>query len=208
MARAKQPMIWISGAMVSVSSIKGFDQDNYLENNELAVDAMKRNNVGEPLAADRFPTEMYAEYKDKKEKKQPDLFNAGGTCSVSTACAAVLRQFDLGEGNLYPVRLFQHDRTTPVEGEYFCLNFGAQKTAVLTEQSPRITKPYPNYAIWQPPGAMQDKDIAVSASALDGPDIWIDTQMRHAFFVSDPLAQALRVAKVSRPFKLRKCIVL
>lgn len=194
--------------MVGTASIKGFDQDNYLENNELAVDAMKRNNVGEALPANRFPKEMYAEYKDKKEKKQPDLFNAGGTWTVSSACAAVLRQFDLGEGNLYPVKLFQHDRTTPVEGEYFCLNFGAQKTAVLTEQSPRIDKPYENYDSWQPPGAMQDKDIAVSASALHSPDIWMDPQMRRAFFVSDPLAQALRAAKVSRPFKLRKCIVL
>ncbi|WP_170416668.1 hypothetical protein [Ruegeria atlantica] len=208
MARAKQPMIWVSDAMVSVSSIKGFEADIVLRDMERAVEAMKRNRLGEPQSEDCFPKEMYAKYNDKKEKKQPDFFMAGGLWTVSSACAAVLHQFDLGEGNLYPVKLFQHDRTTPVEGEYFCLNFGAQKTAVLTDQSPRITKPYPNYAIWQPPGAMQDKDIAVSASALVGPDIWIDTQMRHAFFVSDPLAQALRAAKISRSFKLRKCIVL
>ena len=55
---------------------------------------------------------------------------------------------------------------------------------------------------------MQDKDIAVSSSALDGPDLWMDPQMRDAFFVSHALAQALRVAKVSRPFKLRKCVVV
>ncbi len=194
--------------MVGTASIKGFDQDNYLENNELAVDAMKRNNAGEALPANRFPKEMYAEYKDKKEKKQPDLFNAGGTWTVSSACAAVLRQFDLGDGNLYPVKLFQHDRATPVEGEYYCLNFGNQKAAVLTDQSPNIDRPYENQEVYQPPLVMKDKDIAVSAIALDGPDIWIDTKMRRAFFVSDPLAQALRAAKVSRPFKLRECIVL
>ena len=124
---AKKPVIWISAAMVSVSSIKGFDQDNYLKDNDLAVDAMKRNNVGQPLPENRFPKEMYAEYKDKKEKNQPDLFNAGGTWTVSAACAAVLRQFDLGDGNLYPVKLFQHDRSTPVEGAYYCLNLGRKK---------------------------------------------------------------------------------
>ena len=194
--------------MVGTSSIKGFDQDNYLKDPKRAVDAMKRNNMGEPLPANRFPNEMYAEYPDKKEKKQPDFFNAGGTWTVSANCAAVLFQFDLGEGQLCPVKLFQHDRSTPVEGEYFCLNFGAQKTAVLTDQSPRIDKPYENHDIWEPPGAMQDNDIAVSGLALKGPDIWMDTQMRDAFFVSDGLAQALRAAKVSRPFRLRKCIVL
>ncbi len=55
---------------------------------------------------------------------------------------------------------------------------------------------------------MQDNDIAVREEALEGPDLWIDTQMRSAFFVSDALAQALRAARVSRPFKLRKCIVV
>lgn len=151
---------------------------------------------------------MYKKYKDKQKKIQPALFMAGGFWTVSSDCAAVLRQFELGEGKLYPVKLLQHDRNTPVEGEYFCLNFGAQKTTVLTDQSPRIHKPYENYDIWEPPAAMKDKDIAISASALDGPDIWMDTQMRDAFFVSNPLALLLRAANVSRAFSLRKCIVV
>jgi hypothetical protein len=204
----KKPMIWISYAMCSTASLKGFHSDRWLNDIQFVADANKRNEQGEPLTSDFFPTEVFADYKDKKEKRQPDLFMAAGAWTVSAACAAVLRQFDLGAGNLYPIKLFQHDRKTPVDGEYFCLNFGARKTAVLTDQSPRIGKPYPNHDIWQPPGGMQDNDIAVSEEALEGPDLWIDTQMRSAFFVSDALAQALRVAKVSRPFKLRKCVVI
>ncbi len=201
-------MIWISYAMMSVSSIKGFEADVVLNDRKRAIEAMKRNRLGEVQPDELFPKEAYAKYKDKKEKKQHDLFMAGGFWTVSSDCAAVLRQFELGEGKLYPVKLFQHDRTTPVEGEYFCLNFGAQKTAVLPFQSPRIRKPHENNDIWEPPLAMQDNDIAISASALDGPDIWMDTQLEDAFFVSDPLAQALRAEKVSRAFKLRKCIVI
>ncbi|WP_377193726.1 hypothetical protein [Ruegeria meonggei] len=92
MARAKQPMIWISDAMVSTSSIKGFDQDNYLKDNELSVDAMKRNNVGEPLPENRFPKEMYAEYKDKKEKTRPVQCgrNLDGFCSMRR-CSTPIR---------------------------------------------------------------------------------------------------------------------
>ncbi|WP_171181452.1 imm11 family protein [Ruegeria sp. HKCCD8929] len=204
----KKPMIWISDAMKSASSLRGFHPDLWFTDESRTVDAMKRNAMGEPLPAERFPKEMYAEYKDKREKKQPDLFSAGGFWTVSAACAEVLCRFDLGQGSLYPVRLFQHDRSTPVEGEYYCVNFGAQKTAVLTDQSSRIKKPYENYDIWQPPLAMQDNDISVRSSSLSGPDLWIDPQMRDAFFLSDALAQALRAAKVSRPFKLRKCVVV
>ncbi len=208
MARGKKPIVWLSFAMASASSIRGFGADVLEKDFERAVQAMERNRLGERQPADCFSKEMYAKYKDKKEKKQPDLFMAAGIWTVSAACAEVLRKFDLGDGDLYPVKIFQHDRKTPVEGEYFCLNFGAQKTAVLMDQCKRIRKPYEDYDIWEPPMAAQDNDVTVAVSALEGPDLWIDTQMRRAFFVSDALAQALREAKVSRPFKLRKCVVI
>ncbi len=60
---------------------------------------------------------------------------AAGAVVVSAACADILRQFDLGHSSLYPIKLFQHDRGTPVEGEYFCLNIGERKDAFLPELS-------------------------------------------------------------------------
>ncbi|MEM7320163.1 MAG: DUF1629 domain-containing protein [Pseudomonadota bacterium] len=205
---ANKPMIWISYSVKDPSCLKGFNSDLWPEDRKRTVDAVIRNNEGEPLGQEYFPKQMYAKYRDKYVKKPPDLYCAGSYWCVSTACAEVLRRFDLGQGSLYPVRLFQHNRTKPVEGDYLCLNFGNQKTAVLTDQSRRIRKPYKNHNIWQPPLALHDNDIAVSADALSGPDIWIDTQVRDAFFLSDALVQALRKAKVSRRFMLRKCTVL
>lgn len=205
---AKKPMIWISDATKSVSSQKGFDQDVWVDNKSQAVDAMKRNEMGEPLPVELFPKEMYAENKDKREKNQRDLICASRFWTVSADCAEDLRQFNLGQGNFYSVEVFQHDRRKLVEGEYFYLNFGAQKTAVLTDQSSRIKKSYENYDIWQLPLAMQDNDIAIRSAAMSGSELWIDPQMRDTFFLSDAVVQALRVAKVSRPFKLSKCAVV
>jgi len=54
----------------------------------------------------------------------------------------------------------------------------------------------------------EDGQIAVSTAALSGPDLWIDTQFCNAFFLSDRLAQALRAAKVSRPFGLLRCRII
>lgn len=147
-------------------------------------------------------------YKGKKYKKLPAIFNASGFWVVSTACADVLRQFDLGEGALYPTKLFQHDRTTPVEGEYFCLNFGNQKQAFVPEYSPAALKPHPTQDMWKLPFVPKDYDMAVTKAALVGPDLWIDPLVRKALFLSDPLAQALKAAKLTRPFGLRKCRVI
>ncbi len=120
----------------------------------------------------------------------------------------MLRQFDLGEGALYPTKMFQHDRTTPVKGEYFCLNFGATKQAFVPEYSPRAYKPYPTQDIWQLSLNSEDDNIAVTKIAMDGPDLWADPDLRNAFFPSDTLVQALKAAKLTRRFGLQKCRVI
>ena len=116
--------VWISRAMEDSSLMKPFRSDLFERDQDKAMEAMQQNTKGESLPAERFPREQYFKYPDKKAKRQPDIFNPSSLCTVSAACADVLRQFDLGEGGLYPTKLFQHDHTTPVEGDYFCLNFG------------------------------------------------------------------------------------
>ncbi len=206
--------VWISRAMADSTLIKGFQTDAYEIDKEQALEAMRGSEKGVSFPKQRFPTEMYAKYPDKKEKKKPDIFMAGGFWTVSAACADVLRQFDLGDGGLYPTKLFQHDRTTPVEGEYFCLNFGNTKQAFVPEYSPKARipdyfQPGPdNPLVWLQPIMHNDGDMAVTKIALDGPDLWIDPKVRSAFFLSDPLVQALKAAKLTRRFGLRKCRVI
>jgi hypothetical protein len=141
-------------------------------------------------------------------RKLPDLANAGGFWTVSAAVADVLRRVELGRTSLYPTKAFRYDRRTRLEGEYFCLNFGERKTAFLPEQSPRAEKPYPNEDIWKLPLAPNDSDIAVGQAALSGADLWVDPQVRNAFFLSDRLVQALKAAGLARRFGLFRCRVV
>ncbi|NSX55455.1 imm11 family protein [Parasulfitobacter algicola] len=198
--------VWVSRAMMDSTLMKGFDHDNYFVDKENALDAMRRNEKGEPLPADRFPKEMYGEYRDEKVKKQPDIFNAGGFWTVSAECADVLRQFDLGQTSLYPVKILQHDRTTPVEGTYFCLNFGETKDAFVSEESPRARER--GYNAWGLPYGVKDGEMAIKPDALKGVDLWMDQRVKDAFFLSDPLVKALKAAKLTRRFGLRKCRIL
>ncbi len=164
------------------------------------------NEAGERMSAEHFPKEIFAEYPDKKEKKQADLVLAAGVVVVSAACADVLRQFDLGHSSLYPIKLFQHDRKTPVEGEYFCLNIGERKDTFLREHSQRVLE----YGIggFRMQSSLLDDEVAVSAAALKGPDLWVSPPVKRIFFLSDRLTQALRAAKMSRVFGFRTCRVV
>lgn len=125
--------------------------------------------------------------------------------------AEVLRGFDLGRTSLYPTKAFRYDRKTPLEGDYFCLNFGETKAAFLPEQSPRkegsaaFAKVQTKWTLRVVP---KDGDLAVDETALVGPDLWIDPRVRSAFFLSDRLARALQAAKLARWWGLFRCRVL
>jgi len=202
--------VWVSDSMGDTRLVKHFKADLSISDPNLAVEVKRKNEAGEPLDEELLPKKFFYIYRDKKEKRiNPGFFNAGGFHCVSAAFADVLRRLDLGKGALYPVELFQHDRETPVEGEYFCLNFGNQKQAVVPEYSPKLRKPsYPQKEgepPWILPAVLENNDIAVTKIALEKPDLWVDPQIRESLFLSDPLAKALKEAKLTRQFKLRKC---
>lgn len=152
---------------------------------------------------------IFGKYPNKKLKAQPDIFCGPYGFVVSRAVADVLREADLGKTRLYPLKLCQHDRVTPVEGEYFTLALGEQKTAFVPEQSNRI-KPIGNPPkIWMKRGSKPDDfDFVVSGDVLDGLDMWADPQLHRSLFLSDRLVKALRAAKLTRRFGLSKCKVI
>ncbi|MCZ4091488.1 hypothetical protein [Sinorhizobium psoraleae] len=137
MTQSKGARVWASRAFMDSTRITAFTADPLPTGMGLGQMA-ELNEAGERMSAEHFPKEIFAKYPDKKEKKRADLVLAAGAVLVSAACADVLRQFDLGHSSLYPIRLFQHDRKTPVEGEYFCLNIGERKDAFLPGHSPLV----------------------------------------------------------------------
>lgn len=133
-----------------------------------------------------------------------------GPWIVSTAVADVMRQFDMGQGGFYPVRVLKKDRRTPFNGEWFCLNFGNVKKAYLgggRDPTPHITKGFMRHAM-PSTHLIQDNMLMVNADALVGPDIWVDPQIYDTFFVSDRLAQGLKGAGLARAFGFKKCKII
>jgi hypothetical protein len=193
--------------------VKAITCDELKTDPDPIIETMENSRKGQPMPADRFPKRLHGEYRDVHIKKLPDIFMAGGFWVVSAACADVLRQFDLGQTALYPVEIFQHDKKTRVEGDYFHLAFGEVKNVFEPDETPDATglstgatqKPI---RFWRPRAGFEDGNIAVNKLALEGVDLWIDPSLLRTFFLSDALVKALKAATMTRRFGLRKCRVV
>jgi hypothetical protein len=162
---------------------------------------------GEPLGPDAFPPALWNQ-KPKPIKQLPQIFMGAGYWVLGSKAADVFRQFDLGTGGLYSVAILQKDRSTRVEGDYFCLCFGNKKSVLLWDQSSGLKPVMPERTeYWTLNAGPADDSVVLSPAALDGPDVWIDPALWQAFFVSDRLAQALKGAKVDGPFHYTRCKV-
>ena len=200
---------WVSLAMSNPLLKLSLGPDLEVWDEDRIIEAETRNERGEPLSAEWFPKELYA-WEDApwfRPERLGDIFFAYGYWVVSEKAASVLRQFDLGRGALYPVTIYQKDRKTPVDHQFYCINFGNVKEALLPELSPGV-RPRRGRGLegqYWPKGKVEDYDIAVSRTALEGADLWIDPQLKGAFFLSHALGHALKAAKASKNFALRKC---
>ena len=114
----------------------------------------------------------------------------------------------MGGGSLYPVKVFQKDKKTPVEGEYFCINFGAVKHAFVPEESPSAKENPYRKGYWKIGLLPQDDGIAVTSGALKGPDLWVDSGIHEALFASGRLVEAMKKAGVAKVFQWRRCRVI
>lgn len=199
--------VWVSNAKSDPRQLRPLMNDIGEADLQRVVALLKHVDAGEKLGPEFFPQKIWPSESAKRSwDEMPDIFYAFGYWVLSSKCADVLRKFNLGDGALYPVQVFKKDRKTPVIGNYYCLNFGNVKRAFLPDESP-TTRDFP-VGRRAMPFVLKDYDIAVSSAALSGPDIWLDPMLFEAIFFSGPLGLALKAAKVSSWFKLKKCRVI
>lgn len=129
-----------------------------------------------------------------------------GFLCVTEKAAQVLRDHDLGQGGLYPLELFRSDRQTPIPGPFWALNFGEKKSALNLAESKGLEH-FPQDR-FSPSLLIQPDDVAVTAEALQGADLWADVKLASGFFVSPKLAKALFKAKLDKAFYLVSCRVV
>ena len=175
---------------------------------EEVYQASKRHRQGFALQRSEFP-EAIAVWDEKRFKKVKDIFMAGPFYAVKGRLAEILSQFDLGEGGLIPFTIYKADLETPYPGEFFLLNFGCRRNTVLPEESRNVVKfsvhHETGFQKWKVNGWSKEKDVVVSSTVLEGPDLWFDPAIYNKIFMSDRLVQALSAISLKDVFRVQEC---
>jgi hypothetical protein len=173
------------------------------------LDRANRYEKANKLSLDELPLQFFVD-RGKSVKELPQAIFANGYIVVQQKCADVFSQFDLGQTDLVPCKILQADRKTELDGTYYVVNFGTQKNVLLPEKSLGLRPPYehPDEARRVLPDGRGNDQIAVSAAALEGPDMWYDPKMLRTTFMSGALHDALKDAKLDKLFKFYSCRVI
>jgi len=215
--------VWVSSVMTEgrVGDKQGIREKYYGEDwapptfilgvpPEHVMAAMDRHYDGHALKREDFTEAMYV-FDEKRWARQKDLFMAGGFYAVRGKLAEVLKQFDLGAGGLIEFPIYQADKVTPLPGPFYLLNFGCIKDSVVIEQCQKLThdfkKEIDGYDKW---GAfnLEDGDIAATAAALEGPDLWMESKLRKKIFMSGRLHDAILAAKIKVNFQFARARIV
>lgn len=164
---------------------------------------------GECLVAQDYPQKICLNPRERLRSDLP-FFSIGGAWAVNKQFASILQKFDLGNKSLFPVEVLKSDRKTPVDGNMSFFNICEHKTAFSPKFSKGIEKAYDDDRdLWEPKHLLQQDEIAVTAQALNGPDVWVDSRLLWSgFFLSDRLVAAVREARIDKPLCLYRCRVL
>lgn len=196
--------------MIDLRSDASFSQDEEFRKSYVA--ACRATKRGEPIPEGLLPKTFFAwrgPHDDSKPlTKKLQYMTLSDFWFVSSEAADVLRRFDLGGCKLHPVEVLMEDRTTPLPGSYFVLDFDSWKDVFLPDQSPEVAMMEGSKKRRMPYFMTPDDAATLSTEALRGADIWWNPLVLGAFFMSDRLVQALRAAGVDKPFSLRRCRIV
>jgi hypothetical protein len=202
--------VWVSRALMAANSIiEELSSEGYLSETckDPAV-GFDHSYWGKTIPAECFPTMAFVVPYRKPIKTLPHFFSISGYWCVSEKSAAALSKFDLGGAEFIKVKITQEDKVTDLPGSYFFINFGRTKSAFVPEQTVGAKKGSPPRIDWRLPLTLEDGLVVVNQQALVGQDMWFDTYVCRAFFISSRLQDALKRAGVDKAFKLFRCKVV
>ncbi len=178
-----------------------------LEQAAAVVRLYKSGDLGDPRL---LPQKFSGPYMDSKVDDLPDFFSSGPYLLASRDCVEVFSRFDLGRSSFSPVEIFQGDRKAIVSSQpNFILNIREKKSAFAADKVDvarfdRVRGPNgPESRYW--PMSFKDDLIVLHANALEGCDLWFDTDIAMTFFLSSRLVNALRESKLQGKMFFKSC---
>lgn len=215
--------VWVSSVMsdYTITNKQGIREKFYGEDwapptfildipPERVIQAMRRHNRGETLERTDFPEAMYV-FDEGRWTRGGELFSAGPFYAVKGKLAEVISQFDLGTGGLIEFPIYEADKVTPLPGPFYLLNFGAIKDSFVPDDSRKLytrrTLKDDGHELWATYD-LEDGDIAVRETALEGADLWFEKKLENKIFMSGRLHDAIVAAKVKTKFRFAQARII
>jgi len=199
--------VWVSTVMGNASLIVMATTDIVEEDLERAKSGLKALKEGQPVDPLHLPQSVYM--AKGKKANLPPVFDANGYYIVNGTVADILSRYDLGEGGLYPVKVWQSDRATPVQGRWFCWVFGNLKSAFTKANSVNMLDRGVAGGEWaKMPYTPADFEVAVTSEALSGPDVWLDLRLFKTVFMSRELGDELATANLGQILELYRAKIV
>lgn len=194
--------IWISKSLFDVSNWRALTSDLAEHDRAGAIACGERNDKGESLGPECFPTAIWPADNARKSdtSKGKDFLYAGTHWIVSGRFAQLMQDFEMGGTHFYPVQFLHADRQTPVGGEWFCLNFGNVKDALLPDQSTGLYRTSMRREGWTVASSNENL-ISFSSAAGQGSDLWFDARLKQVFCLSARLGDAMIETGIIKGFK-------
>ncbi len=135
---------------------------------------------------------MYPEYEDEPlPQKSEYIFQVGYGIAFNEECVNVLKQFNLGNSTLTPLKI--HKLFTDelwLEDTFYFLNLCEQREYLVNPQPNEDCRFIPYYgnngAYVRPELTMADNAITIHQSALECDlDLWHDPLLHNSYFLSD-----------------------
>lgn len=180
---------------------------------EVTAAASKRYHRGEMLERNDF-TECSAVYDQKYWSRQKEFSRAGVGYIVDQRVAALLSQFDIGAGGMFPYPIYEADEITPIPDQWQMLGLGAQKRSFRGDLSKHefieclVDGKGEKDSLYMVGAPVGDDVMAFSSAALEGADLWQEPELLSMFFFSDRLAQALQGAGLDHWFRLQRARIV
>ena len=104
------------------------------------------------------------------------------------------------------MNILQPDRETVSPGKFFFINFAEQKSSIRFDRSKNIKK-YGGRETYKVNSWVEDDQIIADAFAHSDVDLWMESDLQHAFFMSDKLATSLAREKLKAPWRMKRCLI-
>jgi hypothetical protein len=176
------------------------------------IDYIHEYRRGDRVSRKNAPEYIFFKHHDMPEKKKSSRRDVvaitGGLIILSEKFHDLLSQFDLGDGEMFEVPLYEHDQKTLRPGRWYILHVAAQKPTVIPEKSEHV-RPVGDQGNWKAESIAVEPVLAVLASSAEGADIWMDPRFKSRMFLSDRLKTAIKQSDLKiRFFPMRPCVVI